>query len=213
MQAYLLRLDAAGARLVASAGIEDEFGFGEDPAIGGPSEDVSATTSSYNDVVVFLDQLESDINAKEQELSALESLILDKEINTEQQISGRPITSGWLSSPYGYRADPFTGKRAWHSGVDFSSLEGSDVIVTAAGVVTTVDRKPGYGVFVEVSHGGGYTTRYGHNKSVLVKKGDIVKKGQVIATVGSTGRSTGPHVHYEITKNGKKLNPYKYLKN
>ncbi len=213
MQAYLLRLDAAGARLVASAGIEDEFGFGEDPAIGGPSEDVSATTSSYNDVVVFLDQLESNINAKEQELSALESLILDKEINTEQQITGRPITSGWLSSPYGYRADPFTGKRAWHSGVDFSSLEGSDVIVTAAGVVTTVDRKPGYGVFVEVSHGGGYTTRYGHNKSVLVKKGDIVKKGQVIAKVGSTGRSTGPHVHYEITKNGKKLNPYKYLKN
>ena len=97
-------------------------------------------------------------------------------------------------------------------GYRFSALAGSDVVATAAGVVTTVERKAGYGIFVEVSHGDGYTTRYGHNKTVVVKKGDLVKKGQVIAKVGSTGRSTGPHVHYEVTRNGKRVNPWRYLK-
>ncbi|NVK21017.1 MAG: M23 family metallopeptidase [Kangiellaceae bacterium] len=212
MQAHILRLDAAGSRLVAQAGIDDEFGFGQTPAIGGPSESEYAVKATYADVSYSLDRLENSIQAKEQELSALEALIFDREISAEQEISGRPIAKGWLSSPYGNRADPFTGKRDWHPGIDFAALSGSDVVATAAGVVTTVERKNGYGTFVEISHGDGYTTRYGHNKTVLVKKGDIVEKGQVIAKVGSTGRSTGPHVHYEITRNGKTLNPYKFLK-
>ncbi|AOE50457.1 M23 family metallopeptidase [Kangiella sediminilitoris] len=212
MQAHILRLDAAGSRLAEEAGIKDEFGFGEAPAIGGPSEDVTADKATYNDVASSLDSIQSSIEAKEQQLFALESLLLDKNISAEQQISGRPVNSGWLSSPYGYRADPFTGKRAWHAGIDFSALAGSDVVATAAGVVTTVERKAGYGIFIEISHGDGYTTRYGHNKAALVKKGDLVQKGELIAKVGSTGRSTGPHVHYEITKNGKRVNPWRYLK-
>lgn len=212
MQAHILRLDAAGARLAEKAGIKDEFGFGENPAIGGPNEDGSADKATYGDVVLTLNSIQTSIEAKEQQLNALESLLLDKEISVEQKISGRPVNTGWLSSPYGNRADPFTGKRAWHAGVDFSALAGSDVLATAAGVITTVERKAGYGIFVEVSHGDGYTTRYGHNKAVLVKKGDLVKKGQIIAKVGSTGRSTGPHVHYEVTRNGKRVNPWRYLK-
>lgn len=212
MQAHILRLDAAGARLAAEAGITDEFGFGAAPAMGGPSDDESADKATYQDVASSLDTIQSSIEAKEQQLFALESLLLDKNISVEQKITGRPVNTGWLSSPYGYRSDPFSGKRAWHAGIDFSALAGSDVVSTAAGVVTTVERKAGYGIFVEVSHGDGYTTRYGHNKTVLVKKGDLVKKGQTIAKVGSTGRSTGPHVHYEVTRNGKRVNPWRYLK-
>jgi len=212
MQAHILRLDAAGARLAEEAGITDEFGFGAAPAMGGPSEDEDADKATYHDVASSLDVIQSSIEAKEQQLFALESLLLDKNISAEQKITGRPVNTGWLSSPYGYRSDPFSGKRAWHAGIDFSALAGSDVVSTAAGVVTTVERKAGYGIFVEVSHGDGYTTRYGHNKTVLVKKGDLVKKGQTIAKVGSTGRSTGPHVHYEVTRNGKRVNPWRYLK-
>ena len=212
MQAHILRLDAAGSRLADEAGISDEFGFGESPAIGGPSEDESADKATYHDVASSLDLIQNSIEAKEQQLFALESLLLDKDISAEQKITGRPVNTGWLSSPYGFRADPFSGKRAWHAGIDFSALAGSDVMATAAGVVTTVERKAGYGIFVEISHGDGYTTRYGHNKTVLVKKGDLVEKGQTIAKVGSTGRSTGPHVHYEVTRNGKRVNPWRYLK-
>lgn len=212
MQAHILRLDAAGARLAAEAGIKDEFGFGEAPAMGGPSEDVSADKATYHDVASSLDSIQSSIEAKEQQLFALESLLLDKNISAEQKISGRPVNTGWLSSPYGYRADPFTGKRAWHAGIDFSAIAGSDVVATAAGVVTTVERKSGYGIFIEISHGDGYTTRYGHNKTALVKKGDLIEKGEIIAKVGSTGRSTGPHVHYEVTRHGKRVNPWRYLK-
>lgn len=212
MQAHILRLDAAGARLAEEAGITDEFGFGAAPAMGGPAEGEDADKATYHDVASSLDTIQSSIEAKEQQLFALESLLLDKDISAEQKITGRPVNTGWLSSPYGYRSDPFTGKRAWHAGIDFSALAGSDVVATAAGVVTTVERKAGYGIFVEISHGDGYTTRYGHNKTVLVKKGDLVEKGETIAKVGSTGRSTGPHVHYEVTRNGKRVNPWRYLK-
>ena len=212
MQAHILRLDAAGARLAEEAGITDEFGFGAAPAMGGPAEGEDGNKATYHDVASSLDTIQSSIEAKEQQLFALESLLLDKNISAEQKITGRPVNTGWLSSPYGYRADPFSGKRAWHAGIDFSALAGSDVVATAAGVVTTVERKAGYGIFVEVSHGDGYTTRYGHNKTVLVKKGDLVEKGETIAKVGSTGRSTGPHVHYEVTRNGKRVNPWRYLK-
>ncbi|MEW7980521.1 MAG: M23 family metallopeptidase [Candidatus Sedimenticola endophacoides] len=126
--------------------------------------------------------------------------------------AGRPVKKGWISSPYGYRKDPKTGKRDFHHGVDVASKENSDVIAVAAGVVTWVGEKSGYGILVELRHADGYTTRYGHNNKALVQAGDMVAKGQVIALVGSTGRSTGPHVHFEIARGGKALNPHKYLK-
>lgn len=212
MQASILRMDAAGNRLLTELGVGEEFAFDQAPAIGGPENSQSAVNANYLDVYRELNQLESDIISKEQQLNALEALMFDKEISAGQKISGRPIVKGWLSSPYGNRNDPFTGKKAWHAGIDFAGLAGSDVIATAAGVVTTVGTKSGYGKFIEISHGDGFTTRYGHNKTVNVAKGDMVEKGQVIAAIGNTGRSTGPHVHYEIMKNGKKVNPYKYIR-
>ncbi len=213
LQAHILRLDAVGNRIAQDMGIAEEFAFSEQPAIGGAENSPYATNAHYDDVSLSLNRLEHSIVAKEQQLSALEAIVFDKDINAEQKISGRPIVKGWLSSPFGYRTDPFNGKKDWHPGVDFAALAGSDVVSTAAGVVTSAGPKSGYGHFIEISHGDGYSTRYAHNKEILVKKGDMVKKGEVIAKVGNTGRSTGPHVHYEIMKNGKRLNPYRYIKN
>jgi len=116
-----------------------------------------------------------------------------------------------MSSRYGYRSDPFSGKRAWHAGVDFAGKDGSDIVAVASGVVTWSSDRYGYGNLIEINHGGGVTTRYGHCKELLVKVGEVVKKGQVVAQMGSTGRSTGPHVHFEVIKNSKSQNPEKYI--
>jgi murein DD-endopeptidase MepM/ murein hydrolase activator NlpD len=126
--------------------------------------------------------------------------------------AGRPITSGWLSSYFGIRTDPFTGKKERHKGLDFAGKLGSDVVAVASGVVTWAGRRYGYGNLVEINHGNGYSTRYGHNDKITVKVGDAVKKGQIIAKMGSTGRSTGPHVHFEVLHKGKQVDPMSYIK-
>jgi murein DD-endopeptidase MepM/ murein hydrolase activator NlpD len=125
--------------------------------------------------------------------------------------SGRPVEEGWLSSRYGKRNDPFTGKQDFHKGLDFAGKKGSEVIAVGDGVVSWAGVKSGYGKLIEINHGNGYATRYGHNQSNLVKIGDTVKKGQQIALMGSTGRSTGPHVHFEVLHDGKAVNPSKFV--
>jgi len=120
--------------------------------------------------------------------------------------------SGWLSSNYGNRLDPFTGKRAWHNGVDFAGREGSDIVAVASGVVSWSGERYGYGKMVEVAHGEGVTTRYAHNLENTVKVGDMVRRGEVIALMGNSGRSTGPHVHFEVFKNGRPVDPASYLR-
>ncbi len=127
------------------------------------------------------------------------------------QPAGRPITEGWLSSRYGRRIDPITGESAWHSGVDFAGKRGSDVIAVAAGVVVEASSQKGFGRYVEVDHGNGWTTRYAHLDSFDVAAGDIVTRGQRLGAMGSSGRSTGPHVHFEVRQNGRKVNPQKVL--
>jgi murein DD-endopeptidase MepM/ murein hydrolase activator NlpD len=125
--------------------------------------------------------------------------------------AGKPIKKGWISSYYGMRNDPFSGKRTMHKGMDFAGKEGSEVVAVAAGVVTWSGKRSGYGKLVEINHGKGYITRYGHNKTVLVNVGDRVKQGQTISRMGSSGRSTGPHVHFEVLLNDKVVNPTKYI--
>lgn len=134
--------------------------------------------------------------------------------NLEQTVlpAGRPLKNGWISSYYGMRTDPFTGRRAMHHGTDFAGKEGSEILSVAAGVVTYSGERYGYGHMVEISHGNGYITRYGHNRENLVKAGDVVEKGQAIALLGSTGRSTGPHVHFEVLKNGRGVDPSSYIR-
>jgi murein DD-endopeptidase MepM/ murein hydrolase activator NlpD len=125
--------------------------------------------------------------------------------------SGKPVKNGWVSSYYGYRTDPFNGKKVFHDGLDFAGKEGSKVYAVADGIVTWKGRRNGYGELVEIDHGNGYVTRYAHNKTVIAEQGQKVTKGQAIALMGSTGRSTGPHVHFEVLRDGKSVNPYKFV--
>jgi len=212
MQARLLRLDALGLRLTEVAKLNNgEFDFSSPPALGGPVE--SEVTESYRmpELKESLDQLAQQITDREQKLEVIDELFVNRNIQNELFIAGRPITWGWMSSAYGYRTDPFNGKRAWHAGVDFAGKEDSDIIAVASGVVTWSGDRYGYGNLIEINHGNGYTTRYAHCKELFAKVGDVVEKGQVIAAMGSTGRSTGPHVHYEVLRNGKPINPKKYI--
>jgi len=212
MQAHIRRLDAAGERIVSVSGLDaKEFNFSQNPAIGGPESLPTTESAELADIFAALDELGGQLNSREQQLTVLESLLMDKHMGVERYISGRPIVKGWMSSYYGERNDPFTGKPAWHGGVDFAGKEGSDVVATAAGVVSWVGERYGYGLLVEINHGDGLVTRYGHNKEAKVKKGDVVSKGQVISKMGNSGRSTGAHVHYEVLKDGRNVNPLPYV--
>jgi len=163
------------------------------------------------DYMTVLNRLSDDIESREQQLSVLETLLVDRKTQDDVFLAGRPVTKGWMSSRYGMRNDPFNGRRAWHSGVDFAGAEGSNVVTVAAGVVVFAGPRSGYGNMVEVNHGGNFSTRYGHHKELLVNVGDIVKKGQVVGLMGSSGRSTGPHVHFEVYKNGRIVDPSAYI--
>jgi murein DD-endopeptidase MepM/ murein hydrolase activator NlpD len=214
MQAQLLRLNAVGERLVQQAGLDvDEFDFNAIPAVGGPHDIAGVQSTRVPDFLNMLDELDSEMGDREQKLSVLETLLMDRSLLERVMPSGRPVTSGWLSSKFGKRADPITGKHEYHKGVDFATEAGADVISVGDGIVTWSGKRSGYGNLVEISHGNGYSTRYGHNRKLLVGIGDTVKKGQLIAEVGSTGRSTGPHVHFEVLHNGQAVNPAKYVSN
>lgn len=212
MQGRLLRLDALGQRFIDTGLVaSDEFNFDQPAAVGGPQDSLDGDSFSVPELSKMIDQLSARLSDREKQLRLLDSLMSRKKIEDDRFVAGRPITWGWLSSHYGYRSDPFTGRRAWHDGVDLAGKEGSDVIAVAAGVVTWAGKRSGYGNLVEIDHGDGLTTRYGHNKAVKVAVGDVVQKGQTIGLMGSTGRSTGPHVHFEVRRNGHSLNPEKYI--
>mgnify|MGYP000064086780 CR=1 FL=1 len=212
MQARLLRLDALGQRLTEVAKLKNgEFDFSASPALGGPINAKVGESYILPDLQASLAQIEQQIMESEQQLDVIDALFMNRMTQNELFIAGRPISWGWMSSAYGYRTDPFSGKRAWHAGVDFAGKEDSDIIAVASGVVTFSGDRNGYGNLVEINHGKGFTTRYAHCKSLLVNVGSIVEKGQILASMGSTGRSTGPHVHYEVRKNGKTINPKKYI--
>ena len=210
MQARLLRMEAIGSRVVQIADLDaEEFSFVEAAPQGGPvSREIAVPLKNLQ---TDLDALSVRLTSRERELQMLESFLTDKEYRRGVAIAGRPITWGWLSSNFGSRVDPISGKKAWHAGVDFAGKDGSDVIAVASGVVTFAGKRSGYGYLVEIDHGDGYRTRYAHHKSLKVASGDIVKKGQVVGLMGSSGRSTGPHVHFEVLKNGKLVDPAKYV--
>jgi len=158
-----------------------------------------------------MDKLAEDIESRGDQLSILETLLVDRKIQSDVFLAGRPVEKGWMSSRFGRRTDPINGRLAWHNGVDFAGKDGSDVITVAAGVVVYAGPRSGFGKMVEINHGSGFTSRYGHHKELFVKVGDIVKKGQIVGKMGSSGRSTGPHVHFEVFKNGRVVDPYSYI--
>lgn len=213
LQSQVLRLNALGDRLASESNIpENEFNFEELPPSGGPIQSGDAISAkSLDDLLIEVAALEKQVVYEEKQLKVLESLSLGHHIQNTSYLSGRPIAKGWLSSYYGVRKDPFTGRPAMHKGVDFAGKEGTDVIATASGVISWSGERYGYGNLIEINHGNGFKTRYGHNKSLLVSVGEVVTKGQVIAKMGNTGRSTGAHVHYEILRNNAQINPIKYV--
>ena len=212
MQAQMLRLNALGGRLVGQSDLDKaEFDFNAVPAVGGPEDVANRQSVPLADFLSMLDQLEAEMEDRDQKLSVLESLLMSRSLSERVMPSGRPVEDGWLSSRYGKRNDPFSGKQDFHKGLDFAGKKGSEVIAVGDGVVSWAGKKSGYGKLIEINHGNGYATRYGHNQSHMVKVGDTVKKGQQIALMGSTGRSTGPHVHFEVLRNGKKVNPSEFI--
>jgi len=211
MQARLMRMEALGARVTEVAELDGgEFSFDEPAPVGGPTA-AGENPLGWSDLQANLDDLSMQLRSRESELEVLESLLRNREYQQGTVVAGRPINWGWMSSGFGKRVDPFSGQMAWHAGVDFAGREGSDVVAVASGVVTYADKRYGYGLMAEINHGDGYVTRYGHHETLSVAVGDIVKKGQLIGSMGTSGRSTGPHVHFEVLKNGRHVDPKAYV--
>lgn len=212
LEAYMLKLDALELEIAKEAGVDvSEFTLAE-AGIGGPMDQTPDLMVEYNDSILLdIMALEKRLLQQQKSVDVLSDILMDRSFRLNSQISGPPVENGWLSSPYGLRHDPFNGKKTWHKGVDFAGPVGKPIIATGPGIVTWASKRTGYGFLVEVDHGNGLVTRYAHCKSLKVKVGEKVEKGQHIATIGLTGRSTGPHVHYEVLKNGNQINPYLYL--
>jgi murein DD-endopeptidase MepM/ murein hydrolase activator NlpD len=212
VNAHVIRLDALGKRLTEMADIDShEFDFDSAPPTGGPEADGAGVTASIPDLSTKLNDLEQKVALRDSQLSALEHVILDQDLKKMTRPEGRPVAGGFISSYFGEREDPFSGEEAYHKGVDFAGTEGANVMAVAAGVVTWAGNRTGYGNLVEINHGDGYITRYAHNQRTLVQVGQTVKRGDPIALMGSTGRSTGPHVHFEVVKNGRQVDPLTFI--
>jgi len=212
LTAHLARIDALGQHLVDRANLDkDVFNFGKlEEEEGGAFHLVEdkKTIDIYNSI----DKIESLLQEKEKQLLALNNFISNNKLTIQTQISAKPVENGRISSYFGHRADPLHRKAALHKGIDFAAKPGTDVVAVASGIVTNAGKFGSYGNFIEIDHGNNYKTRYAHNNKILVTKGDSVIKGQVIAALGSTGRSTGPHLHFEVLKKDKHINPITFLR-
>ncbi|QIB66617.1 M23 family metallopeptidase [Kineobactrum salinum] len=212
LQARMTRVDALGQHLTAIANLEDgEFDFSQPPAMGGPLAGEYSVEYLAPDLTGELQSFSRRLIQREQQLEILEALLTNRKLDDQGWLSGRPVEKGWMSSGYGPRTDPFSGKPAIHRGIDFAGKAGSNVVAVAGGVVTWTGYRPGYGELVELSHGEGLVTLYAHNEENLVQPGDVVRKGQAIALMGSSGRSTGAHVHFEVYKHGRSVDPSSYV--
>lgn len=214
MNARVIRLDALGRRLTEMAEIEDgEFDFNSAPALGGPEEPLAAGSNvAVPDVVEAMATLNNQLDDREAQLWVLENVLTSENLQERVYPQGRPVNAGWISSYFGRRTDPFTGKPANHTGIDFAGRHGAEIAAVAAGVVSWSGDRYGYGEMVEINHGNGYATRYAHNSENLVTVGEEVKKGQAVALMGESGRATGPNLHFEVLRNGQRVNPVNFIR-
>jgi murein DD-endopeptidase MepM/ murein hydrolase activator NlpD len=212
MQAQVQRLDALGVRLTKLAGMKPgEFQFSEPPAMGGPLITSPEKKMSENGLNQQMDQLSHVVNDRSDKLTALQTLLLQNQLSRRLLPSMPPVRTGYYSSNFGWRIDPFTGQNALHEGVDFVANAGTPIYASAGGVVDYAGLDGSYGNMVEIDHGNNIVTRYAHASKVLVKVGQVVRRGQEIAEVGSTGRSTGNHLHFEVRYKGVAQNPVRFL--
>ncbi|MEM9172447.1 MAG: M23 family metallopeptidase [Pseudomonadota bacterium] len=211
--AHVVRLDALGQRLTEMAGLnEGEFDFDAEPPIGGPEETAFVDDQDEVGLLAQLQGIDQQLDSRGQQLAVLETMLLNRKVGESTTPAGHPVKGGWISSHFGTRTDPFTGKQARHKGVDIAARAGAEIMAVGSGVVTYSGNRFGYGLMVEIDHGDGYITRYAHNSENLVDVGAEVRKGQVIGLMGSTGRATGPNLHFEVLKDGKLLNPVSFIR-
>lgn len=212
MQAQLLRLDSLGERLAGLAGLKpQDLGAAAQYKDGRGGPLIQATPLSPEDLSHAVESLSRQLEAKTDAMSLLESQLLDERIRKNQLPTSLPIDAAWNASSYGWRFDPITGEAALHEGIDFVADVGTPIKAAAAGVVVNVERHPAYGNLVDIDHGNDLTTRYAHCSRILVQPGMLIKRGQLIAEVGNTGRSTGPHLHFETWVKGMRQNPTRFL--
>lgn len=210
LQAELIRLNAITEKMAEATGVDlSVFDLSEQPAQGGLE---GGDKLSNKELHIELDELSRSFKIQGEQLSLLEDVYLVHNSITSAIPHGSPVAEGWVSSGYGYRTDPFNGKKTMHKGLDFAGKSGSEILAVADGIVSWTGNRSGYGQMIDIDHGNGYISRYAHNKKLIVSVGMRVTKGQAIALMGSTGRSTGPHVHFEILRDGKVLNPYNFFK-
>lgn len=209
LQAQANRLNALGERLTESGQLEDgEFDFQGTPGQGGTE---TAADMPLADLLAGMDEVQGQFEASGRQLAVMESLLFDRQLENNALPVRSPVRRSYVTSGFGYRADPFGRGRALHKGIDFDANVGDPVMAVADGVVSFAGIQNGYGNIVEVDHGNGYVTRYAHNSRLTVKAGDLVRAGQQVARAGSSGRSTGAHVHFEVWENGRVVNPHKFL--
>lgn len=210
LQAQASRLQILGDRVVREAGLDaSEFDFGE-AAMGGP--ELYAPTGDEAALQQGVSQLAGRLGAQERQLQAVSHLLNGRQAAADAMPAGWPVLAGRISSSFGYRRDPVHGGRRFHAGVDIPGRRGDPVVAVAAGVVTGTGTRSGYGRTVEITHLDGYSTLYGHNRRLLVREGDVVGRGDIIAELGASGRATGPHVHFEVRRDGRAVDPRTYLK-
>ncbi len=213
LQARILRLDAFGERLAKAAGIKPtEFRFDEKPGLGGAAPSPALTRDlTLPEFRQKLDEISRILDDRSDKMGVLDSVFMDDRLARKTIPTTLPVHQGYYSSNYGYRIDPITGRSTFHTGVDIIATQGTPVMAAAGGVVAAVEFHPEYGNIVDIDHDNGLTSRYAHLLKGSVKVGDVVMKGQLIAQVGNTGRTTGPHLHFEVREKGVPLNPNKFF--
>ena len=215
LQAAATRLDALGERLAQMGQLSlEEFDFTQPAPVGGlgPDELDALGPAGEQELYDALEALSVKLRRQSSQLDALQTLMVNRQLESDLTPSGWPVRKGWISSRFGERNDPFTGERTQHRGLDFAGTRGTEVLSVASGVVTWAAKRSDYGKTVEIDHGNGYQTRYAHNGELMVKAGQHVDAGQVIALMGDTGRASAPHVHFEVLKNGHHVNPSRFVR-
>jgi len=216
LEAQVMRLDNLGDRLARVAGLKPQElpAKGNSPGRGGAeSTTVAPRDLSVEEFSTLLESLRRKIDQRTDQLSVLDALLIQNSASLKFLPSLLPIVDGWYSSNFGYRIDPFTGQQSYHEGIDFPAESGTPIVAAASGKVIYAEVHREYGKMVEVDHGNGLVSRYAHASAMDVREGDLVVRGQRIASVGSTGRSTGPHLHFEVRLNGVPQNPARFLQN
>ena len=211
IQARIMRLEVLGQRLAESQGLDQEFDFSSLPGVGGSSALSFRPAIEFDEPAAAVHTLSPHLERLEIQLAMIGDFTKRQEFKIGMMPHGWPVTRGWISSYFGLRNSPFTGRREMHEGIDIAGREGTPIQAVAGGVVRLTRQSADYGNLIELDHGNGYVTRYAHNKENLAAEGELVKKGDVIATMGSTGHSTGSHLHFEVLKNGQPIDPRTYL--